>query len=478
MDRVGLPRTIAAGTLDDLGGRHANKHSARATSSAPAGRTADLSTSNHTMSPLATAIGSARTRSIPQIARSLAVRRPSFPSGRLALLVWSYVLVASAMIVWLTVAVPVSSTIAVPFEIGGLDPVALGVIVWIAVGLATSSRGSADESRVTIIFGVAPIVASFALGGPTAAIWVAAIGSLERRELSGTVSWYGVLANHAMIMIPAGLAGIVAQGLVGMGFAADPQLGNVVAVAAGAFTFCSINLGLAVLTVYVRVGLRPSEALGISWRAVTTMMSAESALAWVFAAAYVSLAWWSPVVLVFADAAASSSIDRSRAHWIIRHDQLTQLPNRLALTERVAELRRKQIEQACVFYIDLDGFKEVNDTLGHQVGDEVLREVGARLSELATRGDFLAHLHGDEFALVSGGVRSDEQARELVEAVTRTVEVPIERGDSAIRVSASVGYQFLGEQAGLEAVLHDADQQMSAAKQARRIASGRDRRRR
>ncbi|MEO8207398.1 MAG: hypothetical protein ABI598_00070, partial [Chloroflexota bacterium] len=103
--------------------------------------------------------------------------RPSLPSGRLAVLVWTYVLTGLAMLIALTALVPVQATIAVPFALGGLDPIMLGVVVWIAVGLATSSRGSADEGRVTIIFGVAPIVASFALGGPTAAIWVAAIGS-------------------------------------------------------------------------------------------------------------------------------------------------------------------------------------------------------------------------------------------------------------------------------------------------------------
>ena len=149
------------------------------------------------------------------------------------------------------------------------------MIVWIAVGIATSSRGSADEGRVTIIFGVAPVVASFALGGPTAAIWVAAIGSLEWRELSGRVPWYGVLANHAMIMIPAGLGGIVMAGLLELGIGSDPHLGNLVAVAAGAATFCVINMALAVLTVYVRSGRRPADALGISWRAIATMMTAE-----------------------------------------------------------------------------------------------------------------------------------------------------------------------------------------------------------
>ncbi|MES2209208.1 MAG: GGDEF domain-containing protein [Chloroflexota bacterium] len=403
--------------------------------------------------------------------------RPSFPTGKLAVLVWTYVLVAVVLLVGLTAAVPVASPIAVPFDVLGLDPAVLGVLIWIAVGLATSSRGSTDEGRVTIIFGVAPVVASFALGGPTAAIWVAAIGSLEWRELSGRVPWYGVLANHAMIMIPAGLGGIVTLGMLELGIGDDAQLGNLIAVAAGALTFCLINIALAVLTVYIRAGRRPSDALGISWRAVATMMTAESALAWVFAAAYVSLAWWSPVVLVFADAAASSSIDRSRAHWLVRHHQLTHLPNRLALTEHAAALRKMMADAACIFYIDLDGFKAVNDTFDHQVGDDVLREVGSRLGEFVTQRDFLAHLHGDEFVLVSDGIRTEAEAEAMIETLTRAVEVPITHGDGLIRVSASIGYQFLSDPAGLEAALRDADRGMAAAKQARAIASGRDRRR-
>ncbi|MEO8208468.1 MAG: GGDEF domain-containing protein, partial [Chloroflexota bacterium] len=203
----------------------------------------------------------------------------------------------------------------------------------------------------------------------------------------------------------------------------------------------------------------------------------ESALAWVFASAYVSLAWWSPVVLVFADAAASSSIDRSRAYWILRHDPLTELPNRLALSEHVGALNRKRVEGAYIFYIDLDGFKDVNDTLGHQVGDEVLREVSRRLGGVTDRGDFLAHLHGDEFVLVSEDTREDDGARALVAELTRVVEGPIDREGGAIRVSASVGYKLMTNLGDMEAALHDADRRMAAVKQARRIASGRERRR-
>lgn len=403
--------------------------------------------------------------------------RPSMPTGRLAVLVWSYVLVGAAMLIGLTVAVPLSPAIAVPFNVLGFDPAVIGVAIWIAVGIATSSRGSADAGRVTIIFGVAPVVASFALGGPTAAIWVAAIGSLEWRELSGRVSWYGVLANHAMIMIPAGLGGIVTLALLSLGIGDDAQLGNLVAIAAGALTFCVINIALAVLTVYVRTGRRPSDALGVPWRAIATMMTAESALAWVFAATYVSLAWWSPVVLVFADAAASSSIDRSRANWLVRHDQLTHLPNRLALNDHARELRRIKSPIACLFYIDLDGFKAVNDMFDHQVGDDVLREIGGRLATFAGNGDFLGHLHGDEFVLVVDGLKIEEEAEAMILDLTRAVELPIAHAEGSIMVSASIGHRFLTDPGDLDAALRDADRSMATAKQARAVASGRDRRR-
>ena len=206
-------------------------------------------------------------------------------------------------------------------------------------------------------------------------------------------------------------------------------------------------------------------------------MTAESALAWVFAATYVSLTWWSPVVLVFADAAASSSIDRSRANWLLRHDQLTHLPNRLALNEHARELRRVKSAIGCIFYIDLDGFKSVNDTFDHRVGDDVLREIAGRLSTFAENGDFIGHLHGDEFVLVVDGLKTEAEAEATILDLTTAVELPIAHAEGSIRVSASIGHRFLTDPGDLEAALRDADRSMTIAKQARAIASGRDRRR-
>lgn len=412
--------------------------------------------------------------------RSLALVRPSrptFPTGRVAVLVWSYVATAVILVVWLASTVPVSGAIALPFSVAGIDPVALGVVIWIAVGLTTSARGSADEGRVAIVFGVAPIVAAFALGGPTAAVWVALLGSFEARELRGEVPWYGVLANHAMIVIPAGIGGIVTLGLRGILPAEGSQLLDFLAVMSGATVFCMINVSLAVLTVVVRTGKRPSETLGIPWLTLVTMMAAESALAWVFASAYVAVAWWSPAALVIADAAASTSIDRSRANWLLRHHQLTQLPNRLSLTEHATDLRRANVSGACVFYIDLDGFKAINDTYDHEVGDDVLREIGRRLSASKRDDDFLAHLHGDEFVLVSNGIQGDADAQAVIARIVHAVEQPIDHSVGTIRVSASAGYRILAEATDVDEALRHADRGMALAKQTRARVHGRDRRR-
>jgi diguanylate cyclase (GGDEF)-like protein len=391
----------------------------------------------------------------------------SVPEGRVAVVVWTY-LVAGVAVVAATMALfPVSHDIAPPFEIAGIDPRALGIGLWIVVGVATSARGTAEEGRTAITLGVAPVVAAFALGGPAAGVLVGAFGSLEARELRGEIPWYAVLANRAVLAIPAGFGGILTFVLRGLA-PSESQLGDFLEVMAGAAVFCAGNLLLAVLAVWARTGRRPVEAVGVPWRTITMMMVAESTLAWIFAAAYAAIAWWSPAGLVIADAAASASVDRGRAGWLLRHNQLTLLPNRLSLTEHAADLRRSGRSGACVFYIDLDGFKAVNDTYDHAVGDDVLKMVGRRLMGIRRRDDFLAHLHGDEFVLLAAGVESEADAASIVARVTEVVEEPIEHEVGTLRVSATVGYRILRDVDELDEALRLADRGMAAAKRERR----------
>lgn len=403
-------------------------------------------------------------------------RRLPMPTGRVAVLVWTYAIVAAVLLVGVTVAVPVSPRIALPFALADADPVALGVIVWILVGLATSSRGTADEGRAAIVFGVAPIVAVIALGGPTAAAWVALLGSFELREVRGDVPWYGVMANHAMLVVPAVAGGMVTLALRDLRPSDDGQLVDLVAVLAGAAVYCVGNMAMALATVWARTGRGPLDALGIRPESVVAMMVAESVLGWLFAATYTAIAWWSPVLLVIADVAASRSIDSGRANWLLRHHQLTELPNRLSFDEHAQDMRRLHRRGACVFYIDLDGFKAVNDSYDHDVGDDVLKVVGRRLSAAKRHDDFLAHLHGDEFVMLASGVESDAEAQAIVERIIEAVEPPIEVPSGTIAISASVGFGLVPDLGQLDAALRAADREMSLAKRTRAAASGRVRR--
>lgn len=393
-----------------------------------------------------------------------------FPRGALGILVAVYIGLGTVAVVGVTLLFPLGQGLALPFSPFGLDPRIGGLLVWILVGLATASRSAVEEGRVVVVYGVGPVVAAAALGGPAAAVWVALIGSTEWREVSGRVPWYGVLANHAMFVVPAAVGGLVMRGLgSGEGTAFGDPLGLAV-VMAGAACFSLLNLGSAYLTVRVRTGRGFTDAIGLPVRALTAMFVAESALGWVFAGAYELAAWWSPIVLVAADVAAAGSLDQGRASWLLRHHQLTRLPNRLALTERAGDFSRRGRLPLGVFYLDLDGFKTINDSYDHDTGDLVLQVVAERMTSAKRPDDFLAHFHGDEFVLLAPGVATSDAAAGIAERLRTAISQPIVIGDATFRVGASVGFQVVTDSDGLDAAIRAADHRMQEAKQSRRLA--------
>ena len=151
------------------------------------------------------------------------------------------------------------------------------------------------------------------------------------------------------------------------------------------------------------------------------------------------------------------------------HDGLTELPNRAALVERLDELlARADVGQVSVLFIDLDNFKVVNDSLGHGVGDELLRQVASRLRHVMRDTDRLARLGGDEFVvLVDGGV----DPAVVAERLRRAVQRPIVIDEHELVVTASIGFA-VNSSSDLTAdeLLRDADAAMYRAK-----AAGRDR---
>ncbi len=124
-----------------------------------------------------------------------------------------------------------------------------------------------------------------------------------------------------------------------------------------------------------------------------------------------------------------------------RQDPLTGLPNRISLRERfdeeLASIGRGAL--LAIHYIDLDDFKAVNDTHGHQIGDALLRQVANRMTVCVRAGDMVARLGGDEFVVVQSGLQSDEEAADLARRVIASVSEPYTIGTLRVRVGATIG---------------------------------------
>jgi len=151
------------------------------------------------------------------------------------------------------------------------------------------------------------------------------------------------------------------------------------------------------------------------------------------------------------------------------HDPLTGLANRTRFREQVerslADGRRAPSSVAVIF-VDLDDFKTVNDSLGHGVGDELLRTTAQRLASCLRAQDTAARLGGDEFAILLEDLSSPDEAWEIAERLRRALEPPVVINGRQIAASASFGVETPGPNVTADAVLGNADLAMYAAKEA------------
>ncbi|MFL6238469.1 MAG: diguanylate cyclase domain-containing protein [Actinomycetes bacterium] len=152
------------------------------------------------------------------------------------------------------------------------------------------------------------------------------------------------------------------------------------------------------------------------------------------------------------------------------HDPLTGLANRAAFLEYLtSHLATRQHEGALV-YLDLDGFKQINDQFGHMAGDTVLRTVADRLRAAMRPEDVCCRLGGDEFAVLAKTVRGPTQTPALVRRVNLAISRNITVGDSTIRPKASIGIALLAASPGPEQAIHAADEDMYRRKRRQRSA--------
>lgn len=151
-------------------------------------------------------------------------------------------------------------------------------------------------------------------------------------------------------------------------------------------------------------------------------------------------------------------------------DPLTGLPNRLVLLDRLSHalaIARRDGNRVGVLFLDLDLFKQVNDTFGHEAGDEVLRQVGTRLTSTVREEDTALRLGGDEFILLCESVTHPDEVQQLAERVSVAISAPYDIGDERAQITVSIGIA-IGDGPSAEALLAQADASMYRAKQSGR----------
>jgi diguanylate cyclase (GGDEF)-like protein/PAS domain S-box-containing protein len=135
--------------------------------------------------------------------------------------------------------------------------------------------------------------------------------------------------------------------------------------------------------------------------------------------------------------------DEERHRYLASHDPLTDLPNRLEFQQRLRDLLAdadgRQAGRFAIHYLDLDYFKTVNDSLGHEIGDRLLQLVAARLRQTIRSTDMVARLGGDEFAVLQADATTTEAPQALAEKMQRVIAQPYSIGDQLLHNSATIG---------------------------------------
>lgn len=185
----------------------------------------------------------------------------------------------------------------------------------------------------------------------------------------------------------------------------------------------------------------PVLSRGEVWECEVDVESALTGLRVPFWAVWVPIRNEAGVIDVIASTFRDLSERRRFEHrlaYAAAHDPLTGLPNRERLFEVLAD-RAASRSPVAVLFCDLDDFKVVNDTLGHAVGDRVLRTIADRLLAVSRSNDVVGRLGGDEFLVVCGGVQSELEACEIADRISEAIHEPIVIGGREYRMSASIG---------------------------------------
>ena len=181
----------------------------------------------------------------------------------------------------------------------------------------------------------------------------------------------------------------------------------------------------------------------------------------------------SKVVVVSRDVTERMKIEEKLRH-LSYHDMLTGLPNRLLFSDRlkqaIATAKRDKIHIVSLMFMDLDNFKEINDSFGHAAGDLVIKEVASRIQDCLRESDTAARMGGDEFVILLPAIEAPDDAMIVAKKIRHALCQPIDLGNHGLTVSTSIGIAVYPEHGSEEeTLLKHADAAMYHAKE-----SGRD----
>src|ERR1022692_485918 len=367
-------------------------------------------------------------------------------------------------------------TVAPALTIPGLRALGGHPLFWVIAALAlvgelrpivTPGKSAPDAGATSLTFCFAALLY---WGLPTAAL-LRCVTTLVA-ALTGRQAPVRAAFNAARFTLSLGLAAAVvhAAGLRPMPLAPWVPTGGelgVVGLAALAYFTCDFLLVGVAVAVHGRAPILPTLRKALPYQAFVNLvlLSAAPLVVVVMArSVLLVLLFLLPLAAVYANAAMSVQ----REHQAL-HDELTGLPNRTLLTRRTTEALAgvaRSGGMAGFLLLDLDRFKEVNDTLGHPVGDGLLRIVAHRLTRSVRPGDIVARLGGDEFAVLLPSVKAMPAAREVASRLRAAVAEPIRLEGMSFEIEASVGIALYPREAtAVDGLLQRADVAMYLAKE-------------
>jgi len=345
---------------------------------------------------------------------------------------------------------PRLAILVVAVLVGELVPIRLGP------GQGEVAPSTTFTFAILLTFGAVPAALAQALGSVTA-------DAVHRRRPKF------VAFNVAQYLLAVSAAGVVHQLIAGGPHSEDIGVVQLAGVLAAGAVFFAVNTGAVAIAISLSSGTRLSDSLAGNLIRQSATESVLIGLAPLAVVALQSNLVLLPLIVLPLLAVQRAARQAQISEHLAMHDGLTGLPNRARFYTRLGQSIAGADPEAriALLLIDLDRFKEINDTLGHHYGDEVLKQVGAKLQGRAEPRTTVARLGGDEFAILLPGHDADA-ALAVAEEVRRSLAEPLDVGGVRLDIGGSVGVStYPHDGRDVETLLQRADIAMYEAKSGR-----------